>query len=140
MLLLSITIFLGQWFAEAPPEPSNFSRDQAVQDFLRQNFSPGTPALSYFAGDLVRAGLETPITNPYHYAQLIRKGALSDQDLVNQLQARRFGVVVLNFDLEAEKDDYWANYYLTGIHILSGQFKREAVEAQGRRAPCRTKW
>jgi hypothetical protein len=100
-------------FALSAPGPVDFARDRAVQDFLRRNFSPRTLALGYYNGDLLRARLDTPISDLYDYSWLIRKGVIPDRDLGSQLQERRFGVVVLNFDLERDQDAYWANYYLT---------------------------
>ncbi len=87
--------------------------DSAVQAYLKQRFPPRTPALGRYSGDLVRAGLETPITNIYHYTWLVRAGVLSDRDLVFQLQNRRFGVIVLTFDLQNDQDSYWENVDLT---------------------------
>ncbi len=113
LFLLAVTFFLGQWFAPPAPRPADFARDRAVQDYLRRNFAPHSPALGYYAGDLVRAGLETPISNLYHYSWLIRKGRLSDRDLVAQLGRSRYGVIVLNFDLQREKDPDRTEYYLT---------------------------
>jgi hypothetical protein len=113
MFLLGLTVFLGQWFAPRPPNQHDFVADYSVQEYLRRNFSPGTQAFSYYAGDLVRAGLQVPFTNIYHYVQLVRNGTVPEWELVDQLDQRRFGLIVLNFDLKASGDDYWANYYLT---------------------------
>ncbi len=112
LLLLGVTLFLGQWFVPPAPQPEDFARDRAVQDYLRRNFSPHTPALGYYTGDLVRAGLETPISNLFHYAWLTRQGVLSNRDLVAQLDARRYGVIVLNFDLQGQEDSNRKDYYL----------------------------
>src|SRR5205823_6901867 len=68
----------------------------------------------YYTGDLLRARLDTPISSLYPFAWLIRKGIATDRYLCAELDNHRFGVVVLNFDLEHDHDQYWANYYLTG--------------------------
>ncbi len=127
LFLLVVALFLGQWFAPGAPRPEDFARDRAVQDYLRRNFAPHTPALGYYSGDLVRSGLETPISNLYHYTWLIRKGRLSDRDLVAQLGRSRYGVVVLNFDLERERDPNRMEYYLT-------KSVRQAIQANYRLA------
>jgi hypothetical protein len=80
----------------------HFVEDRSVQAFLREDFRPGTPAVSLFTGDLLRAGLATPITDLYQYTWLICKGTLSDRDLLMELRSRRFGVVLLTNDLESE--------------------------------------
>ncbi len=113
LVLLGVALFMGQWFAPPAPQNVDFARDRGVQNYLRRNFAPHTPTLGYYAGDLVRAGLDTPISNLYHYTWLIRKGLLSDRDLLAQLRDRRYGVIVLNFDLEREKDPNRTDYYLT---------------------------
>ena len=113
LVLLVISVLLGQLFATSPPRQEDFARDRTLQDFLGRNFSPSTLALGYYTGDLVRARLDTPISNLYHFTWLIRKGLTSDRDLCSELHNHRFGVVVLNFDLEHDQNPYWVNYYLT---------------------------
>ncbi len=113
LVLLAVTIFAGQFFTPAAPQADDFTRDQAVQNYLQENFPPGTRALGYYTGDLVRAGLATPISDLYQYAQLVQAGRLSDQDLAAALQKRDFGVIILTFDLQAGKDQACLNRYLT---------------------------
>ena len=113
LAVLILSFLSGRWFARPQPEQIDFARDRAVQDYLREHFSPRTPALSVFTGDLVRAGLDTPVSDLYQYTQLIRKGTLSDRDLLGQLRDRRFGVIALNFDLESERNPQRLERYLT---------------------------
>jgi len=113
LVLLIVTLFVGQWFRASSPSTEDFRQDKAVQDYLQQHFPPGTPALSYYAGDIVRAGLALPFTNLYHYNQLIRKGVVSDRDMTGLLAKHHFGAVVLDFDLEKEGVNYYTEYYLT---------------------------
>ncbi len=44
---------------------------------------------------------------------MIRRDLASDRDLLHQLDDGRFGVVVLNFDLQHERDLFYADFYLT---------------------------
>jgi len=113
LVLLIVTLFVGQWFRTASPSPQNFREDAVVQKYLAERFPPGTRALSYYAGDIVRAGLALPFTNLYHYNQLIRKGVISDREMIGLLESRRFRLVVLDFDLEAEGPNYYTEYYMT---------------------------
>ncbi len=113
LLALGAALALGQWRTYSVPTPADFACDQAEQEYLRRNFPPQTQALGYYTGDLLRAGLETPISNLYHYTRLIRKGVISDRDLLDQLRSRRFGVIALSFDLEQEKDPWRRERYLT---------------------------
>ena len=115
LVLMVVTLFAGQgrWTGTPVPSPREFAQDRAVQEFFHQHFSPGTRVLSYYTGDMVRAGLETPITNLYHYNQLVRKGRLDDGDLVAQLENHYFGLVVVDFDLQTEKDTYFLDFCLT---------------------------
>lgn len=112
--LLAVSLLLAQLFALPAPSRADFERDGALQAFLRRNFRPGTPALGYYTGDLLRAGLDTPVSDLYTYSLRIRQGILPDREILAQLQQRRFGVIVLNFDLARGRDPYRANYYLTG--------------------------
>jgi hypothetical protein len=100
VVLLGITLFLAQFFSPAGPRPEDLAADRAIQEYLRRNFPRGTPALSHYAGDLGRAGLELPISNLAQYRYLIAQGRFSDQEVVGELERRRFGVIVLNFDLQ----------------------------------------
>jgi len=113
VVLLVVALFFGQWFRTPIPSMQNFRQDRAVQNYLRQQFPPGTLALSCCAGDMVRAGLALPFTNLYHYSQLIRKGVVSDRDMTGLLAKHHFGAVVLDFDLGKEGVNYHAEYYLT---------------------------
>lgn len=113
LVLLAVTLFAGQFFTPSAPRPDDFARDQALQDYLRKTFPPRTRALGYYTGDLVRAGLETPISDLYQYAQLTRTGTLSDRDLAVALERRDFGVIILTFDLQAGKDQGCMKRYLT---------------------------
>jgi hypothetical protein len=100
VVLLGITLFLAQFFSPAGPRPEDIAADRAIQEYLRRSFPRGTPALSHYAGDLGRAGLELPISNLDQYRYLIAQGRFSDQEVVGELERRRVGVIVLNFDLQ----------------------------------------
>jgi hypothetical protein len=113
LVLLAVALFAAQFFAPSAPRPDDFARDRGIQDYLRTHFPPGTRALGYYTGDLLRAGLATPISNLYHYAQLVQAGKLSDQDLTASIARREFGVIILTFDLQAGKDQGCMKRYLT---------------------------
>jgi hypothetical protein len=87
-----------------PVPQQDFARDQALQAFLRENSHPGAPGLGIFTGDLLRAGLTTPITDLYQYGWLICKGTLADKDLLAELRGRRFEAILVNNDLRSEAD------------------------------------
>lgn len=114
LALLTLSLLLAQLFALRPPRDQDFVQDHNIQVFLRRRFTPHTRAFGYYNGDLLRAGLETPISDIYEYSWLIRRKIVSDDLILAQLQERRFGVVVLSFDLQGKSDGYWPNYYLTG--------------------------
>jgi len=102
--LLGAALWLGhlEWGKKFDPSPQDFAQEGAVQGFLRGNFPPHTPALGDFSGDLMRAGLDTPITNLFQYTWLACKGDSGEDSLVAQIQQRRFGVILLNQDLAGE--------------------------------------
>jgi hypothetical protein len=113
LVLLGVALFTAQFVVAPPPSPTDFDRDRALQDFMRRNFRPQTQALGYYTGDLVRAGLDVPLSDLYQYSQLVRNGTLSDQGLLARLDGRSFGLIVLTFDLAAGTDRRCADRYLT---------------------------
>jgi hypothetical protein len=102
--LLGVALALGQLSrgGNGDPSPRDFAQDRELQTFLRGNFPPQTPALGFFTGDLLRAGLATPITDLYQYSWLASQGKVPDEWLVGQLRQRRFGVILLASDMTSE--------------------------------------
>ena len=95
------------------PDAGDFREDAEVQAYLTSRFPRGARALSYFSGDLLRAGLSIPFTNLFHYNKLIRKGLVSGQEMPRLIARGYFRVILLDFDLEKEESDYYRNLYLT---------------------------
>ncbi len=113
LVLLVVATALALLFVPSAPSRRDFERDRALQDYLRANIPPGTRALSYYAGDMIRAGLELPVSDIYQHTWLTRTGTLDDRGIVTQLEKRTYGVVVVDIDLEREKQKYWLDYCLT---------------------------
>jgi hypothetical protein len=113
LVFLVMVVFLGQLLESPPPRARDFTQDQAIQEFLRLHFAPHTAALGFYAGDFVRAGLQNPISDVYQYAQLARQGRLSDLDLRDQIAHRRFGIIVVSFDLRTLDAPLPFELYLT---------------------------
>lgn len=113
LLLLVLTLIPSHRFTEEAPRPEDFARDREIQAFLRQRFAPGVAAMGYYGGDLARARLDVPVSAPFVYSWLVRRGLLSDQGLIERLRDHRFGLVVLGFRLDQEKNPKWLDYYLT---------------------------
>lgn len=111
LLLVGGSMVAGS-LSSPPPGPQDFLQDRLVQDYLRQRFSPHTPALGYYSGDLIRAGLDTPITNIFHYTWLVRQGTFAPEDLPGQVRNHRFGVILLTADIRNPVQDAWMDYYL----------------------------
>jgi len=109
LCLLSVSLLAGTRPASLSPRVEDFARDRALQDYLRRNFAPGTLAASRFAGDLVRAGLEMPISDLYQYTWLACRGKIPAEELVGQFRERRFGVILLPVDLFDEQDTHRPN-------------------------------
>jgi len=103
--LFVATLFLGQLFCPPGPGPDDLRRDQAIQDFLRRDFRPGTKGLGHYAGDLVRAGLDTPVSDIWQHAALVKNGRLPDDGLAAQIRGRCFGVIILTYDLQTVRGD-----------------------------------
>src|SRR5207247_3410969 len=82
---LMLVTLLSSAFVVRQVRPEDFVADRGLQNYLRKNFPAGTSTLCYYAGDPLRAGLEAPITNLWHYSALIRKGTLSDRDILSRI-------------------------------------------------------
>src|SRR6266567_4675283 len=97
---LALVSFLSFAFVVPRVVPADFAADAAQQNYLRANFPPRTSALGYYAGDPIRAGLDAPVTNLWGYTALIRKGALSDREILSRMDNGGYGVILLDFDLD----------------------------------------
>ncbi|MBZ5542968.1 MAG: hypothetical protein LAO07_04725, partial [Acidobacteriia bacterium] len=83
VLLLASVLVLARVSSAPSPTPRDLARDQAIQAYLHRRFPPGTPALSHWAGDMARAGLDLPVSDSDQYRYLVREGILSDQPLLD---------------------------------------------------------
>ena len=99
LCLLVVALFFARLFSRDAPQAADFIHDRAIQSYLRQTFPPGTPGLSHWTGDLVRAGMEVPFSDPDQLFYLVRRGILSDQILLDGIRGRRFGIIVSNQDM-----------------------------------------
>ncbi len=110
---LALVSFLSFAFVVPHVRPSDFTADAALQNYLRANFPPRTSALGYYAGDPIRAGLDAPVTNLWGYTALIRKGVLSDREIVSRIDNGGYGVILLDFDLDRFNSSKMADFYTT---------------------------
>jgi len=112
-LTFLVVAALGSAFVVPEIHEGDFAVDREFQSYLRQNFGPGTSVLTYYPADPVRAGLEAPITNLWHYSALIHKGVLSDHDIVSRIQARGYGAILLDFELQPANISTSGEFYTT---------------------------
>jgi general stress protein CsbA len=113
VVLLTVTLIAGRLYTPVIPKHVDIERDRTIQGYLRGNFAPGAPALGFYTGDLLRAGLATPIPDLYQYVHLIRAAILGSRELESRLQQRQFQVIILNFDLRTAEDVECLNRCLT---------------------------
>jgi len=113
MLLLAIALFAGQWYTPPAPSPNAFAQFEAAQAYFRRNFPAHARAIGLRGGDLVQAGFETPFSDLFTTETLARWNVVPDRQLVQQIRAGWFSLIVLDFDLQKETDPIWLNYYLT---------------------------
>jgi hypothetical protein len=137
VLLLGIMLFAGQWSTKRPPQPSDFAQHNAMQSFLRRNFPPHARSLSAAPGDLLQAGLETPFSGLFTLVLLAHRGIVPESNLTAQIQARRFAVIVLSFDLRQERDPYWLNFYATAPLLQAIELNYELATSLDMPAPTR---
>jgi len=114
VFLLFVSLLCGHAFRRPVPQPADFTRNHAIQAFLRRNFTVHSKSLGVYPADLMQAGLEVPFDDLYQLSQLAHRGKVSDRGLVGQVRNRRFAVIVLDLDLRTERDPYRLNYWLTG--------------------------
>lgn len=109
--LLELTLWFGHFFRlPNKPRPVDFAEDHAVQAYLRGHFAPRATSLGIFTGDLLRAGLDTPIANLYQYSWLVCIGRLPEASFVAQIEQRRFRVILLNQNFLGSTDPYKIDY------------------------------
>jgi len=99
---LLVVAKLGAAFVVPKVTAQDFTADHALQRYLQQNFPKGTSALTYYPADPMRAGLDVPVTNLWHYCALVRTGLFSDGGVVNRIARGGYGVVLLDFELTSE--------------------------------------
>ena len=112
-LTLGLVSLLSSAFVVRKITAADFAADTALQNYLRNNFAPRTPVLSYYAADPLRAGLNAPVTNLWHYSALVRKDAISDQDVVSRIDNGGYGAILLDFDLAHFDSQHMADFYTT---------------------------
>ena len=113
VLLFLISILCAQAFRRPVPQPSDFASNQAVQNFLRANFPAHSDALGVYPADLMQAGLNVPFDDLYDLSRLARRGKLSERGLVNAIRNQHCSVIVLDIDLNTERDLNRLDYSLT---------------------------
>jgi hypothetical protein len=112
VLLLAFGLVAGQWYTPPAPSAAAFAQNAAVQSYLSQNFPAGSRALGFREGDLLLAGLDTPFADLFQIELLSKRGVVPDDEMLAQIRRRWFSVIVLDFDLGAERDPTTLNYYL----------------------------
>jgi hypothetical protein len=110
---LALVALLNFAFVVPRVRAQDFAADFALQRYLREEFPRGTSALCYFAGDPIRAGLDVPVTNLWHYSALIRKGALTDNEILSRIDRGEYGVILLDFDVGRFESSATADFYTT---------------------------
>jgi MFS family permease len=111
--VLATVALLSGAFVVPQVERDDFAADDALQQYLHENFAPRTPILGYYAGDPIRGGLDAPITNLWHYSALIRKGLLSDRDILSRINSGGYAAILLDFDLSRPDSSKMADFYTT---------------------------
>jgi len=104
MALLAIALFVARFFVPSAPQPDAFAPDRAIQDFLRGRFPPQTRVFTRNAGDVIRAGLDVPISDLDQYLYLVSTGTFSVGEQEAQLRAHRYGAVVLYLDIQSRNN------------------------------------
>ncbi len=113
MVLLAIALLAGQWYTPPAPKLADAVQYAAVQSFFRHNIRPHARVLGFRGGDLVQAGFDTPFTDLFQTELLARRGVLSDRYLLARIREQWFAAIVLDFDLDKEREPQLLNMYLT---------------------------
>jgi hypothetical protein len=121
VVLLGIALLAGQWYTPRAPKPADVIQYNTVQNFFRQNIAPHSRVIGYRGGDLVQAGFDTPFSDLFQTELLARHGVVPDQYLLARIRDRWFSAIILDFDLEKERNPRMLDMYMT-------EPAREAVE------------
>ena len=113
VVLLGIALIAGQWYTPPAPKPADTLQYGAVESFFRHIIRPHARVLGFRGGDLVQAGFDTPFADLFQIELLARHGVVSDQYLLARIRQRWFAAVVLDFDLDKERNPQMLNMYLT---------------------------
>jgi hypothetical protein len=109
LCLLGVSLLAGTRLPAFAPNPQDFVLDRAAVDYLRHNFPPGTEGAGRFPGELIRAGLQVPISDIYQYSWLMCRGTIPATDLVTRLEQRKIGVILFKHNLENESEAHQPN-------------------------------
>ena len=121
VVLLGVALLAGQWYTPPAPKRADAAQYNAVQSFFRKRISPHSRVLGYRGGDLVQAGFDTPFSDLFQTELLARHGVVPDQYLLARIRDRWFSAIILDFDLEKERNPRMLDMYMT-------KPAREAVE------------
>jgi hypothetical protein len=113
LVLFGIALLAGQWYTPPAPKPADAVQYDAVQRFFRQNIPHHARVLGFRGGDLVQAGFDTPFADLFQMELLARHGIASDRYLLARIREGWFAAIVLDFDLDKERNPQLLNMYLS---------------------------
>jgi len=88
VLLSLLSMQIPRLGVNLSPTAEDARHDAALQAFLRRNLPPGTRGFDFYSGDLLRAGLAVPISDPFQYTLLACHGILPEDEFVGALRGR----------------------------------------------------
>ncbi len=109
LCLLGVSFLAGTRLAALAPSPEDFVLDRAAVDYLRRTFPPSAVGAGRFPGEIIRAGLEVPISDLYQYSWLVCQNRIAAADFLTQLEQRRIAVILVKNNLADEKDAHQPN-------------------------------
>jgi hypothetical protein len=129
IVFLGVMLFLAQWQTKRPPQPADITKYEAMQSFLRRNFSPHALSLCSNPGELLQAGLDAPFAGVFQLEALAQRGVVSDRQLVDRVRSRQFALIILRIDAQREKDPYWETFALTSgvLRAVRSEYQLDAT-------------
>jgi hypothetical protein len=112
VLLLGVGLVAGQLYTPPAPSAAAFTQNAALQSFFRQSYPAGSRALGFREGDLLLAEFDTPFADLFQTELLSKRGVVPDGELIERIRGRWFSVIVLDFDLQTERDQFRLDFYL----------------------------
>jgi hypothetical protein len=93
-LLMICVLLAGTRIWSHRIDAQDFAEASALTNYLQSNFPPDAKILTAHPGEVIRAGLQAPVTDLFQYHELRRKGVIADE-LCGQVRQQSYTALLL---------------------------------------------